>query len=416
MKKIISIILILCMSVILSSCGHSNKGEAVLLPIKGHFSVKGDIIVETDKISVTDDVIPNAQAFTYKDGEFYKLKRYEAEIIVPKKYTVYGEYYGNDVNLKIQYFINNSTVYAYSNIDKKEMGNFIDIISIPQNDDSVIIQGSEILPIYVNLKNGKITPVFDKEKQDFDMSAVVICISEDGKYAVIRGTRLGEKVQESYIISLTKFEITKIPMPTYNKEFYELKHYYPTVFVGERLYFNYALRELDIDADVKFGAFLYDVKNKKSEQLAAPLDEYTSGNQYQYIRMKFEHETGTLRIKNLKDITDYSFSIYPSNGLWGSTNKTGQYFIGSYFDMPIAGYDENAQPYYENVQQNQKYIVVDVKNQKRIDLSKIDDKFNYTTYDGKSCRYNWISETELIIFCQDGNEEYIQTVINVDEG
>jgi len=84
--------------------------------------------------------------------------------------------------------------------------------------------------------------------------------------------------------------------------------------------------------------------------------------------------------------------------------------------MPIAGYDENGQPYYENVQQNQKYIVVDVKNQKRIDLSKIDDKFNYKTYDGKSCGYSWISETELIIFCQDGNEEHIQTVINVDEG
>ena len=83
--------------------------------------------------------------------------------------------------------------------------------------------------------------------------------------------------------------------------------------------------------------------------------------------------------------------------------------------MPIAGYDENGQPYYENVQQNQKHIVVDVKNQKRIDLSKIDDKFNYKTYDGKSCRYSWISETELIIFCQDGNEEYIQPVINVAE-
>lgn len=228
MKNFLLIVLVFSILISFSACGNAEIDNRVNLPIKGHFSVKGDIIVETDKISVTDDVIPNAQAFTYKDGEFYKLKRYETEIIVPKKYTVYGEYYGNDVNLKIQYFINNSTVYAYSNIDRKEMGNFIDIISIPQNDDSVIIQGSEILPIYVNLKNGKITPVFDSKKQGFDMSASVSCISEDGKYAVIRGTSLGEKVQESYIISLTKFEITKIPMPTYNKEFYELKHYYPS--------------------------------------------------------------------------------------------------------------------------------------------------------------------------------------------
>ena len=413
MKNFLLIVLVFSILMSFSACGNAEIDNRVNLPIKGHFSVKGDIIVETDKISVTDDVISNTRAFTYKDGEFYKLKRYETEITIPKKYTIYE----NDTILELQYFICNGVVYAYLNKDRREVSiASLEIISIPQNDECVIIQSGEISPLYINLKSGKIMPVFDKEKQDFDMSASVSCISEDGKYAVIRGAILGEKVQESYIISLTKFEITKIPMPTYNKEFYELKHYYPTVFVDERLYFNYALRELDIDADVKFGAFLYDVKNKKSEQLAAPLDEYTSGNQYQYIRMKFEHETGTLKIKNLKDIIDYSFSVYPSNGLWGSPNKTGQYFIGSYFDMPIAGYDENGQPYYENVQQNQKYIVVDVKNQKRIDLSKIDDKFNYTTYDGKSCRYNWISETELIIFCQDGNEEYIQTVINVDEG
>ena len=415
MKKFLLIALVLSIIMSFSACGNSEIDNRVNLPVKGHFSVKGDIIVETDKISVTDDVIPNAEAFTYNDGEFYKLKRYEAEIIVPKKYTVYGEYYGNDVNLKIQYFINNSTVYAYSNIDRKEMGNFIDIISIPQNDDSVIIQSSEILPIYVNLKNGKITPVFDSEKQGFDMSASVSCLSEDGKFAALLGTRMDEMVPKSYIINLGNFEISEIPMTPYNKEFNKIKHIYPSVFVDGRLYVNYALTELDIDGGGKVGAFFYDIKKKKSEELAAPLNDYTSIDQFPYIKMKFEQETGTLKIKNLKDIVDYSFSVYPSNGLWGSPNKTGQYFIGSYFDMPIAGYDENGQPYYENVQQNQKYIVVDVKNQKRIDLSKIDDKFNYKTYDGKSCGYSWISETELIIFCQDGNEEYIQTVINVAE-
>lgn len=397
----------------LSACGNSEIDDKANLPIKGHFSVKGDIIVETDKISVTDEVIPNAQAFTYKDGEFYKLKRYETEITLPQKYTAYE----NDITLKLQYFICNNTIYAYFNDDKYMRAiHSADILPIPQNDNSVIFQNGEIHPLYINLKSGKITPVFDSKKQDFDMPASVTCVSEDGKYAVIRGTRLGEKAQESYIINLGDFKATKIPMPTYNKEFYELKHYYPTVFVGGRLYFNYALRELDIDGGGKVGTFFYDMKTKKSEELAAPLNDYITNSQYPNIKMKFEQETGTIKIKNLKDIIDYSFSIYPSNGLWGLTNKTGQYFIGSYFDMPLAGYDENGQPYYENVQQNQKYIMMDIKNQKRIDLSKIDDKFNYTTYDGKSCRYSWISETELIIFCHDGNEEYIQTVINVDKG
>ena len=87
------------MSVFLSSCYNSNKGEAVALPIKGHFSVKGDIIVETDKISVTNDVIPNAKAFTYKDGEFYKLKRFETEITLPEEVTGYGK----ELKIPLQY-------------------------------------------------------------------------------------------------------------------------------------------------------------------------------------------------------------------------------------------------------------------------------------------------------------------------
>lgn len=412
MKKLISITLILCISLMLSACDNINKGETVALPIKGHFSVRGDIIVETDKISVTNDVIPNAKAFTYKDGEFYKLKRYETKIIIPQEHTAYAD----DMTLELQYFICNGTVYAYLNVDRKMLPTYsIEILSIPQNDECIIIQSGEICPLYINLKSGKITPVFDSEKEGSDMPASVVCTSEDGKYAVVLGIRSGQKAQESYIINLGNFKATKIPMCPYNKEFYELKHFYPDVFVDGRVYVNYALTELDIDGGGKVGAFFYDIKKKKSEELAAPLNDYTSIDQFPYIKMKFEQKTGTLKIKNLKDIVDYSFSVYPSNGLWGSPNKTGQYFIGSYFDMPIAGYDENGQPYYENVQQNQKHIVVDVKNQKRIDLSKIDDKFNYKTYDGKSCRYSWISETELIIFCQDGNEEYIQTVINVAE-
>lgn len=413
MKKFLLIALVLSILMSFSACGNTEIDNKVSLPIKGHFSVKGDIIVETDKISVTNEVIPNAQAFTYKDGEFYKLKRYETEITLPQKYTAYAD----DMTLELQYFICNGTVYAYLNVDRKALPtNSIEILSIPQNDECIIIQSEGICPLYINLKSRKITPVFDSEKQGFDMSASVSCLSEDGKYAALLGTRMDEMVPKSYIIDLGNFEISEIPMTPYNKEFYKIKHIYPSVFADGRLYINYALTELDIDGGGKVGAFFYDIKKKKSEELAAPLNDYTGIDQFPYIKMKFEHETGTLKIKNLKDIIDYSFSVYPSNGLWGSPNKTGQYFIGSYFDMPLAGYDENGQPYYENVQQNQKYIVVDVKNQKRIDLSKIDDKFNYTTYDGRSCRYSWISETELIIFCQDGNEEYIQTVINVDEG
>lgn len=412
MKKFLLIALVLSILMSFSACGNAEIDNKVSLPIKGHFSVKGDIIVETDKISVTDDVIPNAQAFTYKDGEFYKLKRYETKIIIPQEHTAYAD----DMTLELQYFICNGTVYAYLNVDRKVLPtNSIEILSIPQNDECIIIQSGEICPLYINLKSKKITPVFDSEKQGFYMSASVSCLSEDGKYAALFGTTLEKFEQGIYIINLKNFKTTKISMPKYNSS-HKLKTFYPIFFADGRLYINYALTPTNNIDQAKLGTFYYDLNNKKLKEFSASLSDYIHNENRPYIQIKFENETGTLKIKNLKDIIDYSFSVYPSNGLWGSTNKTGQYFIGSYFDMPLAGYDENGQPYYENIQQNKKYIVVDVKNQKRIDLSKIDDKFNYTTYDGKSCGYSWISETELIIFCQDGNEEYIQTVINVDEG
>lgn len=418
MKKLLLILLTLTMLISVSACGNVETENKVTLPIKGHFSVIGDIIVETDKISATNDVIPNARAFTFKDSEFYKLKRYEAEITIPKKHTTYGEDYGKDISLPVQYFISNSTVYAYLNVDRKEMGGFsVEIIPIPRNDECVIMQSLEVLPLYVNLKSGKIAPVFDKGKHDFDMSARVTCVSEDGKYVAVLGTRIDEMIPRSYIINLKNFEIAEIPLPQYqyNEEYYKLKNSYPSVFADGRLYVNYKLTELDIDGGETVGACFYDVKKKKSEALAAPLTDYAGSEQYPYIQMKFENETGTLKIKNLKDVIDYSFSVYPSNGLWGSPNKTGQYFIGTYFDMLLAGYDENGQPYYENNPQNQKHITIDAKNQKRIDLTKVDNKFNYTTYDGKACVCYWISETELIITCHDGEEEYIQTVINVKD-
>ena len=97
------------------------------------------------------------------------------------------------------------------------------------------------------------------------MPASVVCVSDDGKYAVILGIRSGQKAQESYIINLSNFKAAKIPMPQYSKEFYELKHFYPDVFADGRLYVNYALTELDIDGGGKVGAFFYDIKKKKSE-------------------------------------------------------------------------------------------------------------------------------------------------------
>lgn len=412
MKKIFLTILSFCMLIFLSSCGNSNKGETVTLPIKGHFSVMGDIIIETDVTSVINEVIPNAKAFTYEDGKFYELKRYETEIFLPEEVTAYEE----ELNIPLQYFICNKTVYAYPNTEKKRLGTTVDTYSIPNDENGILVEAGAISnPVYVNLKNRKTTELCDKNKIGSDYYASIKCISDDGQYAAVGVTASDDRISENYIIDLDNFKTTKVPLPAYDPSAYEYKNSFAVCFAEDRLYVNYTLNELDIDGGVKVGTFFYDVKKKRSEELAAPLTDYTGSEQYPYIQMKFEQETGTLKIKNLKSITDYSFSVYPSNGLWGVPNKTGQYFIGSYFDMPVAGYDENGQPYYENDPQNSKYITIDAKNQKRIDLTKADDNFNYTTYNGMACGYEWISETELLITCHDGEQEYIQSVINIKD-
>jgi hypothetical protein len=50
-----------------------------------------------------------------------------------------------------------------------------------------------------------------------------------------------------------------------------------------------------------------------------------------------------------------------------------------------------------------------------IDDERIPIEFDYLTYDGKPSSFDWISETELLITCVDGTDEYIQTVINVKD-
>lgn len=402
MKKVLSILLVLSTLLLLSSCKNTEYEAEVSLPIKGHFSVKGDIIIETKEMYAANNVIPNAKAYTYKDGKFYKLKRYETEITILKKHTIYGENYGYDTPLKLQYYICNSTVYAYPIFDIEQQSDVgVQVISIPENENCVIIQGAYILPLYVNLKSGKITEICRKDNSGFDLASKVLSVSEDGKYAAVLGTAVGTFIPEAYITNLKNFKTTKISIPKYDESIYKLVDACPSVFAGNRLYVNYTLEKQDINSGEEKNTFFYDIKTKKSEKLATPLDNYATDYRYPYIKTKYEKETATLAINNLKNITEYGFSIYPSNSISAIPNKTGQYVVVSYFE----GEDT----------ENQQFFMADIKNHKDIDLTKADEKFDYLTYDGKPSSFDWISETELLITCVDGTDEYIQTVINVKD-
>ena len=59
--------------------------------------------------------------------KFYKLKRYETEITLPEEVTGYGR----ELNIPLQYFVCNKTVYAYPNVERKSLGLKIEIYSVP---------------------------------------------------------------------------------------------------------------------------------------------------------------------------------------------------------------------------------------------------------------------------------------------
>ena len=400
MKKIIAILITVCTILLLSAC---EKAQPILekesLPISGHFNVKDNIIIETD--SFYKRPIKNARAYIYKDKQFYKLERHETEITIPKKCTIYGDVYGKDAVLPIQYYIYNNTVYAYFNADENKTSTSVtNFISIPQNDEYVILDDMYYKPTLINVKSGKTELIVQSDK----ISATVTCVSCDGKYAGVLGTKIGEAAPKSFILNLDNFKLKEIDIKLGTND--KLISAYPQLFLNngknQALYINCDYQRNN--GEKVATSYYYYIDNEKTEEAKEPTNGYLYNENSPHIKMKYDNISSTFKVQNLEKNTVYSFSVLPSTNIEGEVNWSGEYFIGTVFNQS------------ENVLHNGKtYAAYDMKNQKPIYINKADSKFDYTTYDGIESRYSWITDKELIVFCFDGTNHYIKTVIDLED-
>ena len=415
MRKYISVFMVAVM-LFLTSCGTTTQKSIVTktngkvsLPINGNFKFKDDIIIEYEKTG-TGSVVKNARAYTYKDGEFYELERFETEITVPKKYTVYGEVYGKDQNLPLQYFVCEGQVYAFLNKDVADNKfSCFKAFSIPQNDECVIIEDfTNIWPIYLNIKTGEMKPVVDLNNQDGPLTASVNCISEDGKYAGVLGTKRDTFTSSSFIVNLENFEITEV-CPEIEEGYTATNS--PLFFVKERMYFSCSLRPISREG-ITERLYLYDTQKKRIEESKYELDGAVGVGSNDSIKIRANPETGEVTILDYELGTYCTYFLSPFNSWNAKVNKTGRYIIGECFPNPPE-YPEEV--YTGGLQGEPEYIVIDMKEQKTFDLRKADSSFDYSTYDGVPCSYEWITEKEIMVICHQDNDSYVKTVINVED-
>ncbi|MBR5523976.1 MAG: hypothetical protein IKU51_01745 [Clostridia bacterium] len=418
MKKFVSIVLTLCLLFLLTSCeGNNHTTGVITLPIEGYFASKGEILVETDP--VLDAVVPFARAYVYENGEWYELERYETEITISKEFT-YGEYSGRDITLPIQYFAYHSKIYAYPNVEKISEVNVygLDMYSVPSKENCILIdQYGVFSTMYVDLSSGDITPIF---REDMPLKGGVACVSDNAPYAAIICNMEESEPPTGYIVDLNNISIKEIVLPPYDESKYSFNDLYPLALVNSRLYVWYRL--FVQNENDKEGTLVYDIEKGTVDEYAENLSLYDAFNSdaYSYIQMKCDQDTGTVRVLNLKSGEDYSFTLYPSIQIGGTPSSTGRYLLCTYYDTPLAGYDENGNSYYENSLKTVHHIVVDMKNQKQIDLSKVDPKLDLDamTYNGVSCTGLWVSDTEIAIVTYSSADEgarCIQTVIDVED-
>ncbi|MBE6799148.1 MAG: hypothetical protein E7525_05175 [Ruminococcaceae bacterium] len=411
---------LLCSVFLLTSCGGKNHTEdTVNLPIVGHFTPMGEIFIETARITEISVAVPHARAYAYEDGKWHALKRYETQITISEQFT-YGEYSGRDITLPIQYFVYHSKTYAYLNADKTSDLNIkeLDIYPIPKKEHCILIDKlGAFSTLYVDLNSGDIKPVF---REEMPLQGRVACVGDNAPYAAVICNMEGHEATAGYVIDLNDLSVKEIILPPYDETKYAFNDLYPLVFVDSRLYVWYRLFELDTDRGDKEGTLVYDVEKGTVEELAEDLVFYNSFNysEYPYIQMNCDQGTGMIKVLNLKEGSEYSYIIYPSGCIGGSPNSTGQYLLCKYCDTPLAGYDENGEPYYANSLKTERHLLVDMKNQKRIDLSIVDSKLDMDnmTYDGTPCICYWVSETEIAVVTEpnkDGGEACIRTVINI---
>ncbi len=403
--KIVVAMALICVMLLLSACSQNQTVKIDGLPIVGDFAPKGEIFVEVDTTSVSKDVVPEARAYAFEEGDWNQLERFEMELTIPKKYTASGEKDGHDISLPIQYFIHNKKTYAYLNVDTKTEQKLMGVQTFPivGNESCILIQQLDVFePLCVNLKTGEITFVLNTDKSS---SSHIYCVSETQPYAAVMKMRTNETVTDGYIVDLTNFDAKKILLPGY-ESMDGVQEIYPQQFVDSRLYVWYRLIEHDENGDQKEGTVVCDAKKGTVEKFDENLSYYTDC-QYPHIKMNVDQDTGAVRVLNLKNGADYTYSMQPSAKLdmFGSLDESGRFLLSQYKQKAIENDEDKTVS--ENTSEPYTPIFIDLEKGKIIDITKYIKDFTISQYKGYNvtAKY-WADETHLLITYEKENVHY----------
>ncbi len=417
MKKsvvfIFTFILILC----LTACGNkeiTHSIGSVDLPLEGFHGYKDGLIIETDEISFMQQEVNTVEnAYAYVDGELLQLESFETEIKLNSDISALYE----EFKLPIKYYIYNSTVYPYANIDYKQIGAQIVLEAIPNDPENILIWGSAVKkPIIYNVFNDEYNLIFT-ETEDYALSYAGI--SADGKYIALHGGTSYDILYGTakyYVMNLESGESQQIPIPEYDNNKYTYYTVVPQIFIDDKLIITFHFEYLRNTEENYSETYYYDIKDNKITKwdLEKSFDAYQPATYYDgrptsHIIMRNDLENGELESYNLKTNEHFTIKMKPFMDIVGIPNESGRYLLGGYKEMPISYYDDEGNAVYENTVEPYVPVFIDMEKGKVVDITKHIKHFSIDKYKGSNISFKqWLDETRIMITYNSENETYTE--------
>lgn len=417
MKKsivfIITFVLILC----LTACGNkeiTHSIGSVDLPLAGFHGYKDGLIIETDEISFMQQEVNTVEnAYAYIDGDLLQLESFETEIKLNSDITSLFE----EFKLPIKYYIYKSTVYPYANIDYKQIGAQIVLEPIPNNPENILIWGSAVTkPIIYNVFSDKYNLIFT-ETEDYALSYAGI--SADGKYIALHGGTSYDILHGTakyYVMNLESGDSKQIPIPEYDNNKYTNYTILPQMFIGDKLIVTFHF-EYEPNTEENYSeTYYYDIKDNKITKwdLEKSFDSYQSATYYggrptSHILMENDWENGKLDLYNLKTNEHFTIKMEPYMDIVGIPNESGKFILGGHKEKPIAFYDDEGNPVFENTLDPYTPVFIDMEKGKVVDITKHIKHFSIDKYKGCNISFKqWLDETHIMITYNAENETYTE--------
>ncbi len=412
MKKIVTIIAVVVLMLCLTACGNkiitSSAGTAEL-PLKGFHGMDREIIIETeDQLSFFhQEFVFVKNAYHYQDGRLLKLEAFETEIVINEDATKEDK----RIEFPIKYFICNSTVYPYGNINYKQQGIYVELLSIYGDPENILIYSMGMAgveePIVYNVTSGEYRLLF--EEAESCALAFPAGIDANGEYvAVSVGTNYDYTAEISeglYVLNLKSGKSQKLPTPDYDKNKYTRCAIIPQRFIGNELLVTYEFEYAPNLEENYSETYYYNLKNGELRKWDNEIefDSDLSCFSDDYFLTKRNVEEGSITVYNLKTDKRYSYTAQSGIDIGGNLNESGKFLFSGYSNSPMEGPDENGNIVYADVEEYQPFFV-NLEKGEQIDITKHIPNFTITTYKGYPVRSKqWIDETNLLIIYEKDN-------------